>query len=85
MCLLNVSLESRVSPSIFGLMIIVSVMLSISSASCVLYYAGSGVKRVHVVLSGLRMRLFVSMYVFPVAMIQCLLLLCLCRCVLMLW
>ena len=36
-----------------------SVMLSICSSSCVLYSAGSGVKRVHVVLSGLlRMRLF---------------------------
>ena len=34
-------------------------MLSICSSSCVLYYAGSGVKRVHVVLSGLRMRLCV--------------------------
>ena len=66
MCLLYVSLGSRVSPSIFGLMFIVSVMLSICSSSCVLYSAGSGgVKRVHVVLSGLRMRLFVcvqSMY-----------------------
>ena len=36
-----------------------SVMLSICSSSCVLYSGGSGVKRVHVVLSGLRMRLFV--------------------------
>ena len=38
-----------------------SVMLSIcnSSSSCVLYSSGSGVKRVHVILSGLRMRLFV--------------------------
>ena len=44
--------------SIFGL-IMESVMLSICSSSCVLYSAGSGVKRVHVVLSGLRMRLFV--------------------------
>ena len=34
-------------------------MLSICSSSCVLYSAGSGVKRVHVVLSGLRVRLFV--------------------------
>ena len=34
-------------------------MLSICSSSCVLYSAGSAVKRVHVVLSGLRMRLFV--------------------------
>ena len=58
MCLLYVSLGSRVSPSIFGLMFIVSVMLSICSPSCVLYSVESGVKRVHVVLSGLRMRLF---------------------------
>ena len=36
-----------------------SVMLSICSSSCVLYYAGSGVKSVHVLLSGLRMRLCV--------------------------
>ena len=38
-------------------------MLSICSSSCVLYTAGSGVKRVHVVLSGLRMRLFVRVHV----------------------
>ena len=49
----------RVSPSIFGLMFMGSVMLSICSSNCVLYSAGSGVKRVHVVLYGLRMRLFV--------------------------
>ena len=59
MCLLYVSLGSRVSPSIFGLMFMWSVMSSICSSSCGLYSAGSGVKRVHVVLSGLRMRLFV--------------------------
>ena len=63
MCLLYVSLGSRVSPSIFGLMFMGSVMLSICSSSCVLYSAGSGVKRVHVVLSGLRMRLFVRVHV----------------------
>ena len=59
MFLLYVSLGSRVSPSIFGLMFMGRVMLSICSSSCVLYSAGSGVKRVHVVLSWLRMRLFV--------------------------
>ena len=32
--------------------------MSICSSSCMLYSAGSGVKRVHVVLPGLRMRLF---------------------------
>ena len=52
MLLLYVSLGSRVNPSIFGLMCMGSVMLSICSSSCVLYSAGSCVKRVHVVLSG---------------------------------
>ena len=60
-------------------------MFSICSESCVLYSVGSCVKRVHVVLSGLRMRLSVSIYEFPVGIIGCLLLLCLCRCMLMLW
>ena len=58
-CLLYVSLGSRVSRSIFGLMFMRSVMSIICRSSCVLYSAGSGVKRVHVVLSGLRMGLFV--------------------------
>ena len=62
MCLLYVSLGSRDSPSTFGLMFVGSVMF-ICSSSCVLYSAGSGVKRVHVVLSGLRMRLFVRVHV----------------------
>ena len=56
MCVFYASLGSRVSPSIFGLMLMGSVMLSICSSSYVLYSDGSGV---HVVLSGLRMRLFV--------------------------
>ena len=43
MCLLYVSLGSRVSPSIFGLIFMGSVMMSICSTSCVLYSAGSGV------------------------------------------
>ena len=63
MCLLYVSLGSRVSPSILELMFMGSVMLSICSASCVLYSAGSGVKRVNVVLFRLRMRLFVCVHV----------------------
>ena len=58
MCLLYVSLGSTVSPSILGMMFMGSVMLYICSSSCVQYSAVSGVKRVHVVLSGLRMRLF---------------------------
>ena len=46
MCVMYVSLGSRGSPIIFGLMFMGSVMLSICSSSCVLYSAGSGVKRV---------------------------------------
>ena len=60
---LYVSLGSRVSPSILGLMFMGSVILSICSSSRVLYSAGYGVKKVHVVLSGLRMRLFVWVHV----------------------
>ena len=41
---ISVSLGSKVSPSIFGLMFMGSVMLSICSASCVLYSSGSDVK-----------------------------------------
>ena len=78
MCLVYVSLGSRVSPRTLGLMFMGSVMLSICSSSCVLYSAWSGVKRVHVFLYGLRMRL----YVFHVGMIGCLLLLCL-RCLML--
>ena len=37
MCLLYVSLGSKISPSIFGLMFMGRVMLSICSSSCVLY------------------------------------------------
>ena len=59
MRLLYVNLGSRVRPSILGLMFMGSVMLPMCSLSCALYSDGSGVKRVHDVLSGLRMRLFV--------------------------
>ena len=62
MCLLYVSLGSRVSPNIFGLMFMGSVVLSICSTSCVLYSAGSGVKRVHF-FAGLRIRIFVCVHV----------------------
>ena len=50
MRLLYVSLGSTVSPSIFGLMFMGRVMLSICSSSCVLYSAGSVVKRACTVL-----------------------------------
>ena len=41
MCLLYVSLVLRVSPNMF-------VLMFMGNANCVLYSAGSGVKRVHV-------------------------------------
>ena len=62
MCLFYVSLGSRVSPSIFGLMFIGGVMLSICSTRCVLHPVVPGVKRVHAVPSGLRLRLSVCVH-----------------------
>ena len=50
MCLLKVSLGSKVTPRIFGSVCVGSVVLFICSVSVVLYSAGSGVKRVVVVL-----------------------------------
>ena len=44
-------------------MFMANVVLFICNTSYVLYSAGSGVKRVHVVLSGLRIRLFVCAHV----------------------
>ena len=61
-CLLYVSLGSRVSPSILGLMFMGSGVVFICSSSCVLYPAGAGVKRVHV-LFDLSMRLCVCVHV----------------------
>ena len=63
MRLLYVSFGSKVSPNILRLMFIGSVVLYICSARCVLYFAWSGVKRVHVMLSILRIRLFVCVHV----------------------
>ena len=56
-------LVSRVSPSILGLMFMGSVVLFTCRTSCMLYSTGFGVKRVHVALSGLKMRLFVGVHV----------------------
>ena len=64
MRLLYVSLWSRVRYNSFGVMFMGSVVLFSCSASCALYSAGSGVNKVHVVLCGLRMRLFVCVHAF---------------------
>ena len=60
--LFYVSFGSRVRPSSFGLMFMGSVVLFICSVSSVLYSVGSGVRRVHAVLS--KLRLFVCVHVF---------------------
>ena len=58
-CSLNVSLGSKVSPSILGLRIVGSRVLSSCSDSSSLYSAGSGVKSVVIVLLALSFRSFV--------------------------
>ena len=62
MSLLYVCLGSRVRPSIFGFVIMSSVLLLICRFSLLLYSAGSGVTRVHVVFSVLRIRLFACVH-----------------------
>ena len=52
------------SPIILGLILLGRMVLFISNVSCVLYFSGSGVRRVHVVLSAFRMSLFISVHVF---------------------
>ena len=62
-CSLNVSLGSKVSPSILGLRIVGSRVLSSCSDSSSLYSAGSGVKSVVIVLLALSFRSFVFVQV----------------------
>ena len=57
-CLLNVSLGSKVSPSILELRIVGSRVLSSCRDSSSLYSAGSGVKSVVIVLLALSFRSF---------------------------
>ena len=57
-CSLNVSLGSKVSPSILGLRIVGGRVLSSCSDSSSLYSAESGVKSVVIVLLALSFRLF---------------------------
>ena len=58
MCVLYVSFGSKVSPRTFGCVGMRSVVLFIFRSRLLLYSAGSGVKRVQVVLSGFSVRLF---------------------------
>ena len=80
---------SRVNPSIFGLMFMGSMVLSICSVNCMFYSDRSGVKRVHVVLSEFKIILFVCvhvciscrydcMFAFAMFMSMCVDLVCVC-------
>ena len=58
MCVLYVSFGSRVRPRTFGCVAMGSALLCIFRSRLLVYFAGCGVNRVKVVLSGFSMRLF---------------------------
>ena len=58
MCVLYASFGSKVRPRRFGCVAMGSALLCICRSRLLVYSAGSGVKRVQVVLSGFCMRLF---------------------------
>ena len=58
MCVLYMSLESKVMPRTFGYISMGSAVLFILRSRLLLYSAGSGVNSVHVVLTGFGVRLF---------------------------
>ena len=58
MCVLYVSFGSKVRPRTFGCVAMRSAVLFIFRSRLLLYFAGSGVNRVRVVLSGFSVRLF---------------------------
>ena len=58
------SLGFRVRCSITGFILIGDVLLFIFIASCILFSDGSGIKSVHVLLSALRVQLFVYGHVY---------------------
>ena len=70
-CSLNVSLGSKVSPSILGLRIVGSRVLSSCSDSSSLYSAGSGVKSVVIVLLALSFRSFAFVQVCTSSKLGC--------------
>ena len=59
MCVLNVSFGSKVRPRIFGCVTMGSALLFIVRSRLIVYSAGSGENRVHVVLSGFSKSCFV--------------------------
>ena len=63
MCVLDVGFGSKVRHITFGCVAMGSAVLFILRSRLLLYYAGSGVNRVHVVLSGFSVRLFCFVHV----------------------
>ena len=60
MCVLYVSFGSKVRPRTIGCVAMCSALLFIVKSRLLVYYAGSGVNRVEVFLSGFSKRLFCS-------------------------
>ena len=58
MCVLFVSCGSKVRPRTFGCLVMGSALLCMFRSRLLVYYAGSGVNRVQVVLFRFSMRLF---------------------------
>ena len=69
-CVLYVNCGSKVRPRTFGCVVMGSAVLFIVR---LLYYAGSGVNRVQVVLSGFSVRLFcfIGMYFLAALVLEC--------------
>ena len=71
MGVLYTSFGSKVRPSTFSCVAMRSVELFILRSRLLLYYAGSGVNRVQVVLSGFSVRLFFSRQELFISMVVC--------------
>ena len=71
MCVPYVSFGSKVRPRTFACVAMGSAVLFILRSRLLLYYAGSGVSRVQVVLSGFSVRLFCFVQVKTLCMYGC--------------
>ena len=82
MCVLHASFGSKIRPGTFGCVAMGSALLCIFRSRLLLYSAGSGVNRVHAVLTGFSMNCFVlSRQKLYVGMVVCISGLHSCLCV----
>ena len=81
MCVLYVSFWYKVRPRTFGCVSMGSALLFIVRSRLLLYFAGSGVNRVQVVLSGFSVRLFYFVQAKSLGMVVCISWLHSCLCV----